>query len=650
MFHNRYKILFILLFVFCVGNVRAKISNEVLVVDSYSSDYQWSNSIIDGIKSKLSDKASGLGLNIEYLSSERFNSPALWVDRMNMILGTYTETLPAAIVLISDEAWMAYRAADNEAMKDVPLFLCAVKPHSITIDDYVARFDSLTLDDFTPTEQVIKGHNIKTVVREMNVKGCISLIDNLIHNLDRYTVITDNRFYGIYIRLLVEDYFRQIGEPHPVDYLDARFITTDTLLDRLDQITPTTGVLLTSWLTGQVGFEYSKQYIYNQLASILKTPIFTTNDIGLNTGYFLGGYFFTADFWGEETGKQIMNILKWHNGADNKSYLETQCQMNWDVVEKFDISTEQMPPDTKYINARQSVFVEYTSECVFIGVIMLIVISGGMFLLRNNIKLQKAQKTAQQSLEHVSKVNTDLIKMQESLQAALVKAEAADRLKSSFISNMDHEIRTPLNAIVGFSSIIATMDDKSDIEQAALQIAENSDILLKIIRSIMDVSQLDAGTAEFDYHKVNLNWIFEDLIQVSKRQLREGVIIRFRPPEKPISMITEPARVLQILISLTDNAIKFTFSGSIELGYFKYDDQWIEFYVKDTGIGLSDAEIEKIFERFYKADMYVRGTGLGLAISKQIVKTMGGQYGVNSEVGVGSYFWFRLKNHDTITQ
>ncbi|MEF9950740.1 MAG: HAMP domain-containing sensor histidine kinase, partial [Mucinivorans sp.] len=298
----------------------------------------------------------------------------------------------------------------------------------------------------------------------------------------------------------------------------------------------------------------------------------------------------------------------------------------------------------------QSVFVEYTSECVFIGVIMLIVISGGMFLLRNNIKLQKAQKTAQQSLEHVSKVNTDLIKMQESLQAALVKAEAADRLKSSFISNMDHEIRTPLNAIVGFSSIIATMDDKSDIEQAALQIAENSDILLKIIRSIMDVSQLDAGTAEFDYHKVNLNWIFEDLIQVSKRQLREGVIIRFHPPEKPISMITEPARVLQILISLTDNAIKFTFSGSIELGYFKYDDQWIEFYVKDTGIGLSDAEIEKIFERFYKADMYVRGTGLGLAISKQIVKTMGGQYGVKSEVGVGSYFWFRLKNHDTITQ
>ncbi|MEG3048226.1 MAG: HAMP domain-containing sensor histidine kinase, partial [Mucinivorans sp.] len=379
-------------------------------------------------------------------------------------------------------------------------------------------------------------------------------------------------------------------------------------------------------------------------------PIFTTNDIGLNTGYFLGGYFFTADFWGEETGKQIMNILKWHNGADNKSYLETQCQINWDVVKKFDISTKQMPPDTTYINARQSVFVEYTSECVFIGVIMLIVISGGMFLLRNNIKLQKAQKTAQQSLEHVSKVNTDLIKMQESLQAALVKAEAADRLKSSFISNMDHEIRTPLNAIVGFSSIIATMDDKSDIEQAALQIAENSDILLKIIRSIMDVSQLDAGTAEFDYHKVNLNWIFEDLIQVSKRQLREGVIIRFHPPEKPISMITEPARVLQILISLTDNAIKFTFSGSIELGYFKYDDQWIEFYVKDTGIGLSDAEIEKIFERFYKADMYVRGTGLGLAISKQIVKTMGGQYGVKSEVGVGSYFWFRLKNHDTITQ
>ncbi|MEG2755233.1 MAG: HAMP domain-containing sensor histidine kinase [Mucinivorans sp.] len=646
MLHNWDKIIVAILFTFCIGTARASIGNEVLIIDSYGVDYQWSSSIIDGIKSTLSDNFSGLGLNIEYLSTERFNDPAVWVDRINMVLSNYTSTMPAAIVLISDEAWMSYRAADNARFKDVPLFLCAVKPHSLDLVKYTTKLTSLTLDDFTPTKTEMQQYNAKAVLRVLNIDGYIRLITNTIKNLDRYAIITDNRFYGIYTRLLLEQHFKKTMQPYPVEYLDARFITTDTLLSRLNDITPSTGVLLTSWLTGQIGYEYSKNYIYNRMSSVIKTPIFITNDIGLSSDNFLGGYYFDALFWGEQTGEQIMNRLKWHSSSNNKSIKESQCNVNWEVLEKFNISKTLLPKDTVYINKRQSIWAEYYRELIIAGVILVLLAMNYAYVLRGNIRLKRAQKIAQQSIVEASRANANLIQTQEHLKIALVKAEAADRLKSSFISNMDHEIRTPLNAIVGFSSLITTMEDKEDIEMAALQIAENSEILLKIVRGIIDVSQLEAGTAEFNYQKVNLSWLFDDLIQICNAKCRAGVSVKFCHPEKPISMITEPTRVLQVLSNLAENAIKFTYNGTIELGYFQYDEQWIEFYVRDTGIGMHKEEVDKIFERFYKSDMYVQGTGLGLSIAKQIVETLAGKWGVESVFGVGSRFWFRLKKYN----
>ncbi|MEG2554554.1 MAG: hypothetical protein RSA53_00490, partial [Odoribacter sp.] len=201
----------------------------------------------------------------------------------------------------------------------------------------------------------------------MNIDGYIDLMNTLIPNLNQYTFITDNRFYGIYTRLLLEDYFKRNGMSHPVNYLDARFITTDTLIKQLNYITHKTGLLLTSWLTGEVGFEYSKQYVYNLMSSVLKTPIFITNDIGINSGHFLGGYYFNAENWGKETGKQILDVLKYHRTTKNKCLTETQCHINWNVLEKFNILQSQLPKNTKFVNARQSFFIEYYTECIFIG-------------------------------------------------------------------------------------------------------------------------------------------------------------------------------------------------------------------------------------------------------------------------------------------
>ncbi|MEG1405616.1 MAG: hypothetical protein RSC34_03280, partial [Alistipes sp.] len=270
----------ILALVFCFSGLSAfPINvNRILIIDSYGVDYQWSNSIIDGLNFKLKDTYPGIELNVEYLSSELFADTDSWKMKMNTILNTYQNTPPAVIIFISDEAWMTYNSVNTTRLGDVPLLLCAVKPHTISIDQY----------------------NATGVLREMNVTGYIDLMQQMLPKMDRMTLITDNRFYGIYTRLMFEEAVQKNYTNYPVEYLDARFLCTDSLFKRLPKISHTSGVLLTSWLTGEHGFEYSKDYTYKEMSNTLQTPIFVTNNIGLEKGCFLGGYFNRAEFWGEQ--------------------------------------------------------------------------------------------------------------------------------------------------------------------------------------------------------------------------------------------------------------------------------------------------------------------------------------------------------------
>lgn len=619
---------------------------KVLVISSYGTDYQWSNSIMDGLNQELKKEHPSIEFSREFLSSEFLGDISTWGDKVSVLLSNYRKTPPLAIVLISDEAWMAYQDAEISDFKDVPLILCAVKPHTIRTQELTRYLDSLQLSYFAPTTRVMEQYNATGVLREMNVSGYLSLMDQLIDRLNRFVFITDSRFYGVYTRLLLQQATEENYPNIPVDYFDARFETTSTLLSSLPEVPSTAGVLLTSWLTGDHGFEYSKNYIYSKMRKELQTPIFITNNIGLEKEYFVGGYFNDASFWGKEVAVMLNDILSGKSPKDIQPVVlrDEQCHIAWKVFEHYHLDPARLPENVVFYNCPESFFVTYKYYIIGFSVAFLIFILFYFYALRSNYKLQNAQRLLLKAVDETTAANTELEKTRDHLVVALRKAEESDRLKSAFLANMSHEIRTPLNAIVGFSGVIVEVDSKEERAEFAELIQRNSDLLLQLISDILDVSKIEAGVLDITLGTVEALEICTNVVASLQSKCKLGVRLFLSEQVVPMTLHTDPNRLLQILINLVNNAIKFTPNGSIEVGYFSCNDgEDIEFFVKDTGMGLSQDKLSAIFERFTKLNLYVEGTGLGLSICKTIVEMLGGEIGVESEEGVGSRFWFRIK-------
>lgn len=240
-----------------------------------------------------------------------------------------------------------------------------------------------------------------------------------------------------------------------------------------------------------------------------------------------------------------------------------------------------------------------------------------------------------------SLIISDRKEVEKELMEAKNKAEESNRLKSAFLANMSHEIRTPLNAIVGFSNILAATDELEEKQEYAEIIENNNALLLQLINDILDLSKIEAGTLEFVYSDVDVNSLLSDLERsMRKRVVNENVQLVFEHKEKDCYVSIAKNRLMQIIINLLTNAIKFTERGSICFGYSYLNNKMLHFYVSDTGRGISAEQQETIFDRFVKLDSFAQGTGLGLSICRMIIDHLGGEMGVESEIGKGSTFWF----------
>lgn len=227
------------------------------------------------------------------------------------------------------------------------------------------------------------------------------------------------------------------------------------------------------------------------------------------------------------------------------------------------------------------------------------------------------------------------------LRKAKEKAEESDRLKSAFLANMSHEIRTPLNAIVGFSNIIAEIDDEVERQSYLDIIHKNNDLLLQLIDDILDFSKIEAGTMDYHFEEVDIKDICGEIALADSIKMPSDVDLIFDLDSPSVIVKTNERRVMQVISNFVNNAIKFTTKGSITI-YYEIEGDFIRVCVKDTGIGISAENQRRIFERFIKVDTFQQGTGLGLTISRTIIEALGGKIGVDSEEGVGSTFWFTL--------
>ncbi len=253
------------------------------------------------------------------------------------------------------------------------------------------------------------------------------------------------------------------------------------------------------------------------------------------------------------------------------------------------------------------------------------------------------------SLLAIGRSLTERKKFEKQLMEAKVKAEESDKLKSSFLANMSHELRTPLNAIVGFSALLRgsgiSEEEKEDYVDV---IHKNSDSLMSLINNIIDVAKIESGKISVEKEEVDIHEILKSLyadfspkVEIEHKG-RVKLYLSIPKNEKCI-LISDPIRLRQMLVNLIGNAIKFTIKGFIEFGYTR-DGDLIRFFVKDTGIGISEAKQKIIFQPFRKEvesnNQIYGGTGVGLSICEKIIQALGGEIGLNSEKGEGSEFFF----------
>ena len=241
------------------------------------------------------------------------------------------------------------------------------------------------------------------------------------------------------------------------------------------------------------------------------------------------------------------------------------------------------------------------------------------------------------------------------LLGAKYKAEESDRLKTAFLHNISHEIRTPLNAIVGFSALLGEPGETEETRNSFIEIIRgSSDYLLDIVSGIIEISNIEAGILKLNLNETNLNGVLKNLHEQFRAKTEEkGIGLSYETflSDNNAYIRTDNSKIIQILSNLLNNAIKFSNMGQIEFGY-KVIDDYLEFYVSDTGIGIHHDQSERIFDRFYQVDNTVsrlyEGTGLGLSISKSYVEFMGGKIWMRSQPGSGTVFYFTIPYLKTV--
>jgi polar amino acid transport system substrate-binding protein len=279
-----------------------------------------------------------------------------------------------------------------------------------------------------------------------------------------------------------------------------------------------------------------------------------------------------------------------------------------------------------------------------IGAIMLFII--GMLTWRVNRGIVKLEKTVENRNKRLTEVNNELEQEIKNLKAA----EAASHIKDEFLANMSHELRTPMNAVIGLSHLCLQTDMSDKQQDYVHKINSSAKSLLGILNDILDVSKIEAGKMELDRIPFELSDEMDNLSTIfAAKSVEKKIAFNIEiSPDIPPVLVGDPLRLGQVLINLAGNAVKFTSWGEVivkaEMSKVSEEQIELQFSVKDTGIGLSQVQIDKLFQPFTQADSSITrkfgGTGLGLTISKRLVEMMGGKIWVESIPGLGSKFIF----------
>lgn len=602
--------------------------HPVLIISSYNPDArQTSGNIYDFMEEfeRLGGKAP---IALENMNCKSFSEAPLWKNKMEELLAKYRgKRSPVLLVLIGQEAWTAYLSQADSIRGNVPVLAALASRNAIILPD-----DSVDLKTWMPDAvdffNDFPNSSVKAgFVYEYDVEANINLIKKLYPETRNIAFVSDNSYGGVSLQAHVVEEMKKHPELNLI-LLDGRTNTIYTISDKLHELPPNTALLLGTWRVDMYDGYFMRNATYTMMEAAGDVPTFSITSVGI--GYWaVGGVIPSYRALGKDMAHQAVRLLQ---GPDSDrvevEVIPNKIQMDSKIVKdkRLDLSSIHQP--IEMVNETPSFYEQYKYHIWTVATI-LVVLSAGLFV-------------SLYFYYHTKKLKDELQESESALRDAKDRAEESSRLKSAFLANMSHEIRTPLNAIVGFSDVLASGGSSEDEQQGYVDIIKtNSDLLLRLINDILDVSRLEADRVTFTFEECDVVPLCQRVLaSVSQARKSENEFI-FECDRESMDMRTDTQRLQQVIINLLSNADKFTRNGKITLG-LKVDEKQREvlFSVSDTGTGIPLEKQKLVFERFEKLNEYVQGTGLGLSICKLTVEKWGGEIWVDPGYTDGARFVF----------
>ena len=602
--------------------------HPVLIISSYNPDArQTSGNIYDFMEEfeRLGGKAP---IALENMNCKSFSESPQWKSKMAEILDKYEgKRAPVLLVLIGQEAWAAYLSQADSIRGKFPVLTSLASRNAIILPD-----DSVNLKTWMPgavdffndfTDSSVKAG----FVYEYDVEANINLIKHLYPNTKNIAFVSDNSYGGVSLQAHVVAEMKKHPELNLI-LLDGRTNTIYTISDKLHELPPNTALLMGTWRVDMYDGYFMRNATYTMMEAAGDVPTFSISSVGI--GYWaIGGVTPSYRPLGKDMAYQAVRLLQ---GADSDrievEVIPNKVMMDSKIVKEKRLDLSFIHQPIEMVNENPSFYEQYKYHIWTVATI-LVVLSAGLFV-------------SLYFYYHTKKLKDELQESESALRDAKDRAEESSRLKSAFLANMSHEIRTPLNAIVGFSDVLASGGSSEDEQQGYVDIIKtNSDLLLRLINDILDVSRLEADRVTFTFEECDVVPLCQRVLaSVSQARKSENEFI-FECDRESMDMRTDTQRLQQVIINLLANADKFTRNGKITLG-LKVDEKQREvlFSVSDTGTGIPLEKQKLVFERFEKLNEYVQGTGLGLSICKLTVEKWGGEIWVDPGYTDGARFVF----------
>lgn len=602
--------------------------HPVLIISSYNPDASQTSGNISDFMEEFQRLGGKRGVALENLNCKSFSESPWWKKRITQLLSKYQDIKkPSLIVLIGQEAWAAYLSLEDSVRGDVPVMTALASRNVIRLPERETNLKTWMPESIDFFEDITNSPIKAGLVYEYDVASNVRLIKKIYPDTKNIAFISDNSYGGVALQAHVVEEMKNFPELNLI-LLDGRINTIYTISDKLHELPANTVLLIGTWRVDMNDGYFMRNATYAMMEAAPSLPTFSITSVGV--GYWaLGGIVPAYRPIGKEIARQAIQLLENPQNPENRvKVIPTEVVMDDKLVKdkKLDISSISRP--IRMVNVAPSFYRQYKYQ-IWVGVGIVFVLLVALF-----VTLYFFYRT--------KKLKDELEISERALRDAKDRAEESSRLKSAFLANMSHEIRTPLNAIVGFSDVLSVGDTSQEEQRGYFDIIKtNSDLLLRLINDILDVSRLEADRVTLTLEKCDVVQVCRQAVASVAQARKSNNEFLFECSREVIEMRTDIQRLQQVIINLLSNADKFTENGRIILKLELDEIKKIAvFSVTDTGCGIPPDKQERVFERFEKLNEYAQGTGLGLSICKLTVNKWNGNIWIDSTYTDGARFMF----------